>query len=137
MRYVAVAVVVGLALVVAWLAQRRRPAAPVRTGWNLPEQLDRDDFARPEAPFLVAVFTSATCATCAEMMRKVEVLASDAVAIHEAEFGRDRRLHERYGIDAVPAVVIADSAGVVRASFLGPTTASDLWAAMAELREPG
>lgn len=137
MRYVAVALVVGLALIVGAFAQRRRPAPPVRTGWNLPEQLDRADFARPEAPFLVAVFTSVTCATCAEIMRKVEVLAGDAVAVHEAEFGRDRRLHERYGIDAVPAVLIADSAGVVRTSFLGPTTASDLWAAMAELRETG
>jgi hypothetical protein len=26
---------------------------------------------------------------------------------------------------------------VVRASFLGPATATDLWAALAELREPG
>jgi hypothetical protein len=33
--------------------------------------------------------------------------------------------------------VIADAAGTVRASFLGPVTATDLWAAVAECRETG
>ncbi len=32
---------------------------------------------------------------------------------------------------------VADATGVVRASFLGPVTATDLWAAVAEAREPG
>ena len=40
-------------------------------------------------------------------------------------------------ITAVPTLVVADADGVVRASFLGPVTATDLWAAVAELREPG
>jgi hypothetical protein len=34
-------------------------------------------------------------------------------------------------------VVVADAAGVVRAGFVGPPTATDLWATVAELREPG
>ena len=136
-RYLVVALVVAGAFVIGRLAQRRRPDAPVRTGWNVPEQLDRADFARADAPFLVAVFTSATCATCADIMSKVAVLESDAVAVHEAEYGRDRALHTRYGIDAVPVVVIADGEGVVRRSFLGPTSVADLWAAVAEVREPG
>jgi len=136
-RYVLVALAVVVALVVGWIAQRRRPDAPARTAWNVPEQLDRADFARPDAPFLVVVFTSATCATCRDMAEKAAVLASDAVAVHEAEFTRARRLHERYGIEAVPTVLIADAAGVVHASFLGPTSASHLWAAVAEVREPG
>lgn len=46
-------------------------------------------------------------------------------------------LHDRYRIDAVPLVVIADREGEVRASFLGEPTATDLWATVAELREPG
>ena len=46
-------------------------------------------------------------------------------------------LHERYAIDAVPCIVVADEAGVVRASFIGVPTATDLWAAVAEAREPG
>lgn len=136
-RYALVAVVVAVAFVVARLAQLRRPDPPVRTGWTVPEQLDRTDFARPDAPFLVAVFTSATCDTCRDIMGKASVLASDAVAVQEAEYVRDRRLHERYGIDAVPTVLIADAAGVVRKSFLGPTSAPHLWAAVAEVREPG
>ena len=44
---------------------------------------------------------------------------------------------QRYGIDAVPTVVIADAQGVAVAAFLGPMTATDLWAAVAEAREPG
>ena len=54
------AVASGLAL----LLQRRRPDAPVRTGWIVPEQLDRDDFEHPDAPWLVAVFTSDSCDSC-------------------------------------------------------------------------
>ena len=46
-----------------------------------------------------------------------------------------RDLHRRYRIDAVPLLVIADDAGVVRHHFLGPVTATDLWAAMARLRD--
>ena len=136
-RYLAVAVVVAIAFLVGWFAQRRRPDAPVRTGWTVPEQLDRNDFARPDAPFLVAVFTSATCTTCADIMAKVAILESDSVAVHEAEYRRDRVLHDRYGIDAVPAVLIADADGVVRRNFLGPTTVAHLWAAVAEVRDPG
>ena len=46
-------------------------------------------------------------------------------------------LHRRYGIEAVPTVVIADAEGVVRSSFVGPPVATQLWAAMAEAREEG
>jgi hypothetical protein len=46
-----------------------------------------------------------------------------------------RQLHDRYGIDAVPTVVVADHEGVVRASFLGQPTAAELWSALAGLRE--
>jgi hypothetical protein len=53
------------------------------------------------------------------------------------EHGRDRELHDRYGIEAVPAALVVDAAGVVVAGFVGPVTATDLWAAVAEAREPG
>ncbi len=36
-----------------------------------------------------------------------------------------------------PILVIADPEGAVRRSFIGEPTATDLWAALAELREPG
>jgi hypothetical protein len=137
-RVVLVAVLAVVAVVVAYVIQRRQPpAAPTFTGYNVPDQVDRADFARPEAPWLVAVFTSATCATCGGAWDKARLLESDAVAAEEVEVTAHRELHGKYRIDGVPATVVADADGVVRASFLGPVTATDLWATLAELREPG
>ncbi|MGD9705275.1 MAG: hypothetical protein AB7Q42_00060 [Acidimicrobiia bacterium] len=132
-------VLVAVAGGIAALVRRRTvvdaPSTP--RSHAVPAQLDREDFARPEAPWLVVLFSSATCETCALVRDKVGVLASSDVAVHDAEFTAARRLHERYGIDAVPTVVVADAAGVVRASFIGPMSATDLWAAVAEARDPG
>ena len=134
-------VAVGLAvvaLVVAAVVRRRqRPDAPVRTGYAVPDQVDRADFVRPDAPWLVAVFTSATCGTCQGVWERAQPLASDAVALQELEYGADRGLHDRYGIEAVPTTLVIDARGVVASSFIGPVTATDLWAAVAEAREPG
>ena len=63
----------------------------------MPVQLDRADFARPDAPWLVAVFTSTTCQTCADVARKAEVLASDEVAVAEVEYSANRDLHAGMG----------------------------------------
>ena len=127
-----------LALVVAAAIQRRqRPPAPIRTGYAVPAQLDRADFVRSDAPWLVAVFTSSTCGTCQGVWERAQPLESASVAVQELEHGRDRALHDRYQIDAVPATLVADAEGVVVASFVGPVTATDLWAAVAEAREPG
>jgi hypothetical protein len=137
-RLVVVSLIAVVAIVVALVVQRRQPAAaPVRTGYNVPGQLHRPDFARPDAQWLVAVFSSATCSTCAGVWEKVQVLESPVVAVQEVELGAHRELHDRYRIDGVPTTVIADAEGVVRASFLGPATAADIWAALAEAREPG
>ncbi len=137
-RAVTAIVLAVVVLGVAWVAQRRRrPDAPVRTGFTVPQQLDRQDFDHPSAPWLVAVFTSATCDTCQGVWDKALHLASAAVAVQEVEVSARKDLHDRYGIDAVPTTVVADAEGVVRESFLGPVTATDLWAAVAELREPG
>jgi hypothetical protein len=62
------------------------------------------------------------------------VLASDDVAITEVEYPADKALHERYRIDSVPLVLIAGPDGVVGTHFLGPVTATDLWAAVATAR---
>ena len=136
---IVIAVVLALvAIGVAALVQRRqRPPAPVRTGYAVPAQVDRADFAHPDAPWLVAVFTSATCTSCQGVWQRAQPLGSDAVAVQELEYTRDRALHDRYEIDAVPATLVVDGDGVVVASFVGPVTATDLWAAVAEAREPG
>ena len=115
----------------------RRTAAPSSNTHHVPSVLDRRDFERPDAPWLVAVFTSSTCDICSAVADKARVLESADVAVQEVEFTADRALHQRYGIDAVPAVVIAGADGATRQSFLGPVNATDLWAAMAEVREPG
>lgn len=133
------AALVVLAVGLAQVLRRRRGSDPPSQprSFDVPAQLDRSDFARPDAPWLVVVFSSATCQTCADVTAKAQVLGCRDVAVQEVEFSTDRPLHERYRIDAVPTVVVADDAGVVRASFLGPMSATDLWAAVAEAREPG
>ena len=128
---------VAVAVTVAVVLRRRKPDAPTQSAWTVPAQLDRRDFDRPDADWLVAVFTSATCETCATVKDKVALLESAAVAVQDAEAVADKALHDRYGIDAVPTLVIADREGVVAASFVGPVSAADLWATMADLREPG
>ena len=135
-RFLLAAVVVLIAVVVAVVMDRRRPEAPTQsTSWAVPAQLDRADFARPEAPWLVAVFTSATCDSCAQAVERARALASDAVAVAEAEVKARPDLHRRYHIDAVPIVVVSDAEGVVRTSFTGPPSATDLWAAVAAVRD--
>jgi hypothetical protein len=137
-RILLVVVLAAVAVGVAVVVQRRRtPPAPTNTGHTLPDRLDRADFDRPDAPWLVAVFTSATCNTCAGVWDKARLLASDDVAVQELEAVRDKAVHERYRVTAVPGLVVADRDGSVRARFLGPVTATDLWATVAELREPG
>jgi hypothetical protein len=132
--------IVAVALVIAWSLRRRRPDAPASAsvrGYAAPLQLDRDDFDRPDAPWLVALFSSATCDTCAAVREKSAVLERGEVAVVDVEFTAARALHERYRIEAVPTLVIADGDGVVVRGFVGPVTATDLWAAMAEVRQPG
>jgi hypothetical protein len=137
-RALLVVVLAAVAVAVAVVVQRRRAApAPTNTSHTLPDRLDRSDFERAEAPWLVAVFTSATCDTCAGVWDKARLLASDQVAVQQVEAVADRDLHGKYRITAVPGVTVADEAGVVRARFLGPVTATDLWATLAELRAPG
>src|ERR687895_58960 len=94
--------VVAVALVVAWVVQRRRPEAPTGGRWSVPGQLDRADFPARGTPRLVAGAGGAR--------------------------GPPRGRPRRYAIDAVPLLVLADAEGVVRASFVGPPSATDLWA---------
>lgn len=133
------AAIVVAAVVVAWVLRRRTASAdaPTQPRHHVPVQLDRSDFERPDAPWLVAVFSSASCHTCADVLAKAKVLDSRDVAVADVEYTAAKALHTKYDIDGVPCIVIADGAGVVTASFLGPVTATDLWAAVAESRDPG
>ncbi len=130
---VAVAIV---ALAVGAYVQRKAPndAPTAPTRHTTPEQIDRNDFNNPDAPWLVAVFTSASCDTCAKVWTSTQLLASADVAVQNVEVKSDSELHKRYHITAVPSVVIADAEGVARGSFLGPPSSSELWEKLNELR---
>jgi hypothetical protein len=133
--FVVAAMVVAIA--VASVLKRRKTDAPTQAGFEIPIQVDRNDFEQPHTPWLVAVFTSATCHTCADVATKAEVLSSSEVAVQRIDYTLNPALHKRYRIDAVPLLVIADGDGVVHKGFVGPLKAQDLWAAMAECRNPG
>ena len=125
-----------MAVVVAFVIERRRSTTnePVRDAYPVPRQVHRADFPQPDAPWLVVLFSSLTCESCASMREKVFALASPAVAVCDVEYSAERTLHERYEISGVPMVVVADAEGVVVESFVGPVSATDLWAAVAQVR---
>jgi thioredoxin-related protein len=134
-RFVIVGVVVVVALLANLWQRKRQVDAPTQGASEVPSQIDRSDFVRPDASWIVLAFTSATCQTCSDIERKVRVLETSSVAIQILEYTAERELHERYKIDAVPAVLMADANGVVQANFLGPVSATDLWAALARARD--
>lgn len=113
----------------------RRGAPPAANTHHVPVHLDRRDFVRPDAPWLVVTFSAATCDTCAGVVERAAPLESDEVAVQEVEVGADPALHGRYAIDGVPTLLVADSSGAVVDSFLGPVTAADLWGSVARARD--
>ena len=134
-RLLIAGVLVAVAVVIALVVERRRPAPPTQPTFAVPAQLDRADFDRPEAAWLVVVFTSATCGTCADVVVKVRPLESGDVAVQEVEAVEHRDLHQRYNVDAVPMLVVADDEGVVRGSLVGPASAEEIWLAVADVRD--
>lgn len=121
----------------ALLLGRRKREVPTQPRYQVPALLDRADFDQPATPWLVALFTSATCESCEKVRPKVLALASPQVAVQEIEYSQNKALHERYSIEVVPLVLIAGPDGTVSGSFIGTPSATDLWAAVAEAREPG
>ncbi|HNJ98833.1 MAG TPA: hypothetical protein PLV13_11945, partial [Ilumatobacteraceae bacterium] len=72
---IAAGVVVIAAVVGVVLRRRRAVEVPTQPRHEIPSQLDRADFA-PDMPWVVAVFSSASCSTCADVKRKAAVLES-------------------------------------------------------------
>ena len=125
------------AVAVAAVLARRRPNPPTQDHVSVPRQLDRDDFARPEAPWLVVVFTSETCASCVRATERARLLESPDVAYEEISWQEGKQMHERYRVQDVPLILLADREGVVQRSFVGAPSFADLTGAVAEAREPG
>jgi len=135
-RLALVIALAAAAVTIAWLVQRRRPDPPSSPPeFSVPTQLDRADFPRPEAPWLVALFSSSTCEGCASMWTAIEPLTSDEVATVDIEVRAREDLHTRYAVGAVPTTVLADAEGVVRASVIGPVPATELWSTVAAVRD--
>jgi hypothetical protein len=128
-------VLVVIAVVVALVIDKRRPAPPTQPTWAVPSQIDRDDFEHPELPWLLIVFTSATCTTCAGVWAKVRPLETPDTAVQEVEAIAQRDLHQRYAIDAVPMLLVVDREGVVRGSLVGPASAEEIWGAVSDVRD--
>ena len=128
-------VLVVAAVLAMVLRRRRKPDAPTQPrAWPVPMQLDRNDFVRPDAPWLVALFTSEACDNCAKVRGKASVLESSDVAYQEVSYQANKALHERYSVEAVPMLLFADGDGVVAKSFVGEMTAIDLWGEIASVR---
>ena len=128
---------VVVAVLAALVIRRRQPEPPTQRKWSVPTQLDRRDFDRPEAKWLVVVFTSKTCESCEAALAKAAPLASADLAVQDVSYQTDQKLQERYHIDAAPTIVIADREGVVRASFIGTPSTGDLWTAVADVQAGG
>ena len=134
-----IVVVVGVAALIA--RRRQQTDVPTQKVFTVPAQIDRRDFISSDsdstAPeWLVAVFTSSTCQVCADVWDKAQVIASQHVGVYKVDYESERDLHRKYGIDAVPTLVICDGDGVVQRHFLGPVSATHLWAAVATVRDP-
>lgn len=114
------AVVAVVAGALGWLFQQRSRPAPTVVQGAPPGSLDRRDFRAPEAPLLIAVFTSATCSSCDAVWGELSGYESASVATQNVEVGDEPELHARYSIESVPTAVIVDANGETQAAFVGP-----------------
>ncbi|MFM8563537.1 MAG: hypothetical protein ACKOCE_06570 [Acidimicrobiia bacterium] len=138
---VATVVVVAVSSIALVLRSRRSVDAPTQREWMVPSQIDPADLGESHGgipdEWSIVVFTSGSCHVCTDVVAKAEALRSRHVGVLEVEYSARGDLHAKYRIDAVPTLVLCDRLGVVRHSILGPVSATDLWAAVARVRDPG
>ena len=96
------------------------------SGWSIPGHLSREDFRFTNEPWLVVIFSSESCETCKPLVAESMKLSSLGIAIQEIAVETNKDLHEKYGIDAVPMLLLVDKFGVVRSSHLGPTNSEEV-----------
>ncbi len=104
---------------VAFVVNGRAPDAPSTPQFAAPQQLDRADFDQPELPWLLALFSSDTCLSCHDARAVLADVTFASVAVQDLPVESTKAVHDRYGVDAVPIVALADDDGVVRWSWLG------------------
>ena len=96
------------------------------SGWSIPGHLSREDFWFTNESWLVVIFSSESCETCKPLVAESMKLSSLGIAIQEIAVETNKDLHEKYGIDAVPMLLLVDKFGVVRSSHLGPTNSEEV-----------
>jgi hypothetical protein len=131
LRLVLVGAILVVSVMVAVVLERRRVARtrPVDAkvgAAHAPGQVDRWDFDRPGAPWLVVLFSSRECAGCGPVAEQVRSLETPDVAVDEVEWSEGRDLHRKYAIEGVPVVVLVDRLGVTRAEFVGAESMPDM-----------
>jgi hypothetical protein len=122
-------IVIAIAAVAVGLAWRFNglPAdAPTTPQFAAPQQLDRSDFDHPEQDWLLVLFSSETCLSCHEAREVLTPIRFERVAVQDLPVETSRAIHDRYSVDAVPIMVLADTDGVVRWSYLGAPPAEAL-----------
>lgn len=128
-------VVMSIVAILLLVARKKKPQTQV-TSFDLPTQIDVEDFEDPTCELHVIMFSSEHCDGCDSVWDKAQVLSSSTVEVLKASYQdkQGRILHDKYQIEAVPSLVICDADGKTLKAFLGSVTATDLWAAVAELR---
>jgi hypothetical protein len=107
------------AVAVAFFVNRRSTDSPTVPKSSLPIQVDRNDFEHPETEWILVFFSSDSCDSCGIVRRLLKALDVCLLHIQEVTFPKDKFLHQRYGIESVPIVLLAGVDGVVVWSYAG------------------
>lgn len=133
-RYLIALAVLAVALVLARiLRERRSPAVAPSRDWHLPSHIDPADVGITDGRWAVVMFSSTTCETCRSVREAAAPLESDTVALVEVPYQTEKQLHDRYGIEAVPATVVMAPDGDVRAAWIGVIEPGVFWSTVSEL----
>jgi len=111
---------IAIAGFVSMILGRSRVSPSAANAHHVPDRLDLDDFPEADGNWLVVVFSSSKCETCAGVVAAIRQLAMPGLSTREITVERHGDMHDRCGIDGVPTTVIADPQGRVLKSFLGP-----------------
>lgn len=136
MIWILYVVIVVLCIVTIVVVNRRKRGSTQTTHYDAPVRLDLHDFFDKVTEVCVVAFTSSSCESCDNVWSKVAVVQSDKVSVANIEYEDDRGkiLHAKYDIEAVPTIVVCDTAGTTKKAYLGSVTATDLWAGVAAVR---
>lgn len=132
-RLAIAAVLVVIALALAFVVQRRRStAAGPLADATVPASVDLASLGIDAGPVIV-VFTEETCRTCAAAIAAVRGPAGAGVPVAEVPFASERDLHRDHRIDTVPTTVVTDADGQVVDGWIGRVDAGELTAALAQV----